>query len=299
MLRPAHYAVSGKRISQRQSGMKSGPSKAGVALTLSSGLDPLISEASHFARRFDVPLTLIHAGTSKEESRAQIQEAADRLGIAHEKKIVWNQADPAEAVMAAAAKENIDLLIVGAYEGPSLGKRRFIGPVAQTLARSAQCSLLVVAHPRVENHRFKRIVAVTDFSDSAKLACEQALSLAEADCAESFHVVSVHTVFMEARARLRIVTENSARTYQEEEQLLEKFLDDLPKGNIPVEGRVLRGTTGFVACDFADSVEADLLVLPSHHRQDGRILPMVDWAIRVLPCSLWLVHSGPSWTEPI
>ncbi len=102
---------------------------------------------------------MIHAGTSQEESRAQIQEAADRLGIAHEKKIVWNQTDPAEAVMSAAAKEKIDLLIVGAYEGPSLGKRRFIGPVAQTLALRAQCSLLLVAHPRLEEHRFKRVVA--------------------------------------------------------------------------------------------------------------------------------------------
>lgn len=279
--------------------MKSGPSKAGVALTLSSGLEPLISEASHFAERFGLPLTLIHAGTSKEESRAQIQEAADRLGIEHEKKILWNQTDPAEAVMSAAAKEQIDLLIVGAYEGPSLGKRRFIGPVAQALVRCAQCSLLLVAHPRVEQHRFKRIVAVTDFSESSKLACEQALSLAEADGAEGFHIVSVHTVFMEARARLGIATENSARTFKEEEQLMEEFISGLPNSDIPVEDRVLRGATGFAACDFAESIDADLLVLPSHHRPDGRILPMVDWAIRILPCSLWLVHDGPVWAQPL
>ena len=279
--------------------MKSSLSKAGVALTLTSGLDPLISEASHFAKRFDVPLKLIHAGTSKEESRAQIQEAADRLGISHEEKILWNQTDPAEAVMSAASKEDIDLLIVGAYEGPVLGKRRFIGPVAQALARRAQCSLLIVAHPRLEEHRFKRVVAVTDFSDASKVACEQALWLAEADHAESLHVVSVHTVFMEARARLGIQENSVARTFKEEEQLMDAFLKNLPAHKVSVEGRVLRGTTGFAACDFAESVVADLLVLPSHHRLEGRILPMVDWAIRILPCTLWLVHDGPSWKQPM
>lgn len=183
------------------------PTSVGVALTLTPHLDALVAEASRFAARFDAPLTLIHAGTSEAESNAYIEAAAGKLGIAHEKKILWNQTDPAEAVLAASAKAGIDLLVVGAFEGPALGKRRFLGSVAQDLARRARCSLLLVAHPRVEDHRFKRVVAITDFSESSRIACTQALSVASADEAESFHVVSIHTVFMEARARVAVAGE--------------------------------------------------------------------------------------------
>ncbi len=272
------------------------PSKVGVALTLTPHLDALVSEASQFARRFDAPLTLIHAGTSEAESNTYIQAAADRVGVPHEKQIVWNQTDPADAVMAAAAGAGIDLLVVGAYEGPSLGKRRFLGSVAQTLARRAQCSLLLLAHPRLGQHRFRRIVAVTDFSDSSRGSCEAALSVAQADAAESFHVVSIHTVFMEARARLAGAGDNMGRTFKEEERLMHKFLAGLPGCAVPVDWRVLRATTGFAACDFADSIDADLLVLPGHHRPEGQIPPMVNWALQVLPCTLWIVHDGPVWT---
>jgi len=273
------------------------PSKVGVALPLTPHLDAVVAEASRFAARFGASLTLIHAGTSEAESGAYIEAAAQRLGIPHEQKIIWNQTDPAISVMTAAANAGIDLLVVSAFEGPALGKRRFLGTVAQDLARGAQCSLLLLAHPRVQEHRFAHIVAMTDFSDSSKNACELALSVADADRADSFHVVSIHTIFMEARARLGTAADKVGRTYQEEEQLMDDFLASLPECNVPLEGRVLRGTTGFVACDFAESVDADLLVLPGHHRMNGRIPPVVDWALRVLPCDVWLVHHGPVWTD--
>jgi nucleotide-binding universal stress UspA family protein len=251
--------------------------KAAVAVTLTSHLDALLAEASRFAARFDAPLTVIHAGPSEAESG-----------------VISDQPDPAEAIMTASAQAGIDLLVVGAFEGPAFGKRRFLGATAQTLARRAECSLLLVAHPRVEEHRFRRIVALTDFSESSRIACEEAVRVAEKDGAESIHIVSIHTVFMEARARMG--ENKEGRTFAEKEILMDRFVKSLPAENVPLESRVLRGTTGFAGCDFADSLEADLLVLPGHHRKDGRITPMVDWTLRVLPCSLWIVHHGPVWT---
>ena len=50
--------------------------------------------------------------------------------------------------------------------------------------------------------------------------------------------------------------------------------------------------TGFAACDFADAMEADLLVLPGRNRPGGRVPPMADWALQIVPCSLWIVHEG-------
>jgi hypothetical protein len=48
---------------------------------------------------------------------------------------------------------------------------------------------------------------------------------------------------------------------------------------VPIEPRVIDAGTGFAAYDFADSVEADLLVLRGRNRPGGRVPPMAHWAL--------------------
>ena len=270
----------------------------GVALTLIPHSYTVLAEASHFAQRLNASLTLIHVGTGEAESRAHLQETAHQLAIAHEKTIVWNQKDPAQALLSAAEQSGVELLVAGAFEGPALKRRRFLGPVARHLAENARCSLLLLAHPRIDRHDFRRIVVITDFSEDSKRACSQALWLAQKDSAESLHIVSIHTVFMEVRAGVRTNDGWPARTRAEEEDLMKKFVASLPPSDVPVEWRVIEATTGFAACDFAEAMEADLLVLPGHNRPGGRMPPMTDWALQVVPCTLWIVHCGPAWDLP-
>jgi len=272
--------------------------RVGAAITMTAQSDALLAEASRFAERLGAPLTLIHTGTSKAESQTFLQDAAARLAIPHEKHIVWNQTEPSEALASAAEKAGVDLLVVGAFEGPALGRRRFLGSVPQRLADRAQCSLLLVAHPRLDAHKFRRIVVITDFSDCSKVACEHALWLAQQDAVECLHIISIHTVFMEARAQAGLQDGRPARTRAEEEQLMQDFLASLPDCDVPVDWHIVHATTGFAACDFADSVGADLLVLPGHNRPGGRVPQMANWALQVVPCSLWIVHCGPPWNGP-
>ncbi len=269
----------------------------GAAISMTPQSDALLAEASRFAERLGVPLTLIHTGTSETESRAFLEAAAGRLAIPHEQHIVWNQTEPAQALASAAEMAAIELLVVGAFEGPALGRRRFLGPIPRQLADRARCSLLLVAHPRVEAHDFRRLVVITDFSPSAKLACEHAFWLAGRDAAECVHVVSIHTIFMKARAETGAQDGRPARTRAQEEEMMHAFLADLPDCAVPVDWHIVEATTGFAACEFADSVGADLLVLPGHDRPEGRIPPMADWALQVVPCSLWIVHCGPTWSR--
>ena len=119
--------------------------------------------------------------------------------------------------------------------------------------------------------------------------------MAEKDAAESVHIVSIHTVFMQARAKLGAQGEAPARTREEEARLLEDFVASLPDCSRPVERKIIDAGTGFAACDFADATEADLLVLPGRNRPGGRVPPMADWALQIVPCSLWLVHEGATW----
>jgi nucleotide-binding universal stress UspA family protein len=269
--------------------------KVGVAMTLMPHSDAVLAEASRFAERLGAPLTLIHAGTGEAESQAYIREAADCLSIRHNEHIVWNQTDPSAALLTAAEQSGIELLVIGAFEGPAINRRRFLGPVARRLAASAKCSLLLIAHPRIDKHDFRRIVAITDFSECSKVACGRALWLAKKDSAESVNIVSIHTVFMDARAGIRAKDGKPARTRAEEEKLMENFIAGLPRSEVPVDWTVIEGTTGFAACDFAESMDADLLVLAGHNYPERRVPAIADWALQVVPCSLWIVHCGTAW----
>jgi nucleotide-binding universal stress UspA family protein len=138
-------------------------------------------------------------------------------------------------------------------------------------------------------------VVITDFSESSKMACGHALWLAQKDSAECVHLISIHTIFMDARAETGAKDGKPARTRAQEERLMEDFVASLPKCHVPVDWKVVDATTGFAACEFAESVDADLLVLPGHNRPEGRVPPMADWALQVVPCSRWIVHGEPTW----
>jgi nucleotide-binding universal stress UspA family protein len=244
--------------------------------------------------RTGATLSLIHTGTSQEEKSAHLDAITQRLGIAHEAHIIGTTVDPADALLRDAEKAGIELLFAGAFEGLTLRRRRFLSPTARQLAERSRCSLLLIAHPRLDTHEFKRIVVITDFSECSRQACEHALWLAEKDEAELVEVVSVHTVFMKARAALG-QRDHPARTRDEEEHLLEDFVAALPPCSRPVTSKVIDATTGFAACDYAEAMESDVLVLPGRNRPGGRVPPFADWVLQVVPCSLWIVHEGQAW----
>lgn len=152
--------------------------------------------------------------------------------------------------------------------------------------------LLLLAHPELAGESFRRIVAITDFSETSGTSCCHAVRLAEKDKAESVYVVSIHSIFMNAIIGLNGSHEGIGRTrHEEEEELLNQFTAELPATDRSVDAKVIEATTGFAACDFAESVEADLLVLPWHRASDHEVPPLADWALRVAPCSLLLVPA--------
>jgi hypothetical protein len=155
------------------------------------------------------------------------------------------------------------------------------------MVNSARCSLLLLVEPRIYTHNFRRLVVLTDFSEVSRIACGQALWLAEKDAVECVHLISIHTIFMDARARTGARDGKPARTRVQEEQLME----DLPKCQVQVNWNIVDATTGFAACEFAESVEADLLVLPGYNRSQGRVPLLADWALQVVPCSLWIAQG--------
>jgi hypothetical protein len=58
-----------------------------------------------------------------------------------------------------------------------------------------------------------------------------------------------------------------------------------------IEGRCIRGNTGFAASDFVQAVEADLLVVPVEDSvAAGELPPHIAWVTDVIPCNLWIIR---------
>jgi nucleotide-binding universal stress UspA family protein len=266
--------------------------RVAAAITISPRMIALLAAAWHFAERLNAPLFVIHGGAPDAQKEAKFRDVMFQLEMPRETRIVWSAGEPARAIATAAAKEGVDLLIAGALEGKEVANRSFLGAVARPLAKLAYCSLLLLTRPQVGPNPFRRIAVMTDFSDCAKMAFKNALWLAEADSAELVQVISVHTPFMEARAESGAEYEKPARKREEEEHLLRDFVATASECGVPVESKIVDTTTGFAACDFMQSIGAELLVVPAPKHVEGAVPSMMDWALQVTPCSLWIVRES-------
>ena len=121
---------------------------------------------------------------------------------------------------------------------------------------------------------------------------KNALWLAEADSAELVQVISIRTPFMQALAESGADYEKPARKREEEEQLLADFVATAPACRVPVESKIVDTTTGFAACDFTQTIGAELLVVPASEHAEGAVPSMMDWALQVTPCGLWIVRES-------
>jgi nucleotide-binding universal stress UspA family protein len=265
--------------------------RVAAAITISPQMVAVLAAAWHFAERLNTTLLVIHGGAPDAQKEAEFRDAMFQLEMPRETRIVWSEGEPAAAIVSAAQQERVDLLIAGALEGKDVAGRSFLGAVAQPLAKLARCSLLLLTRPRVGPNPFRRIVVMTDFSDCAKMAFKHALWLAEADSAELVQVISIHTPFMQARAESDPESEKPARKREEEEELLRDFVATAPACGVPVESKIVDTTTGFAACDFTQSIGAELLVVPAPKHVEAAVPSMMDWALQVTPSSLWIVRE--------
>ena len=264
-----------------------------VASALSPRFRAVLAEGWRFAQRFGARFSIIHAAGYTPEREEQFRQANEALGIPLNTPIIWKDGpEPAASIVEAAREHSVDLLVAGALERDA--QMHFLGGVARELMRRLHCSLLLFTHPEVDPHLFRRVVAITDYTDEAREAFRCALNLAEMDESEILHVLSVFSPFAKARAELND-NEHQGRFEDEEEALLEEFVGPGADSPITIDPRVIHTTTGMGASDFTKNVDADLLIVPaSAHPEEGTLVPAyLDWVFKIIPCNLWVVKSTP------
>lgn len=246
--------------------------------------------------RFGAELHLIYVGEKTAETNRRFASALKELGLPGNSSIYYQGGPPAEAILQAAASNNVELIVAGALEKEAI-IRSFLGNVARRLVREARCSVMLFTKPDREPKPLRRMAFfVPGYSEHTQRALRRALQLAEKEQCENFYVLRVYSTFDAARATLRknqkgAAGQSSSRTLEEEEAALENFIESGGPTSVPVEARCLRSNTGFAASDFVQTVEADLLAVPVEATEESDGIPAhIAWVTDVIPCNLWIIR---------
>src|SRR2546430_66104 len=267
----------------------------GVSSTFSPRFVQVLAEGKRVRDRLCRQLQLIYVGKCDEETSRRFASALLELALPEDSAVHYPQGeDPAVAILEAARTNEIDLLVAGALE-KEVVLRPFLGNVARMLVRKADCSVILFIKPEREPKPLGRIVFMAEYSDHGRAALLKALRLAALEECEKLYVIRVYTTFDEARAKTRTdapeIGSEGARTLEEEEIALEKFIDSAGPNDVPIEARCIRGNTGYAALDFIQAVDAALLAVPVDPAASGEGLPThVAWITDVIPCSLWVIR---------
>jgi nucleotide-binding universal stress UspA family protein len=264
-----------------------------VATTFSPRFKHVLAEAKRIRDRFGAELHLIYVGRRNEETSRRFSDVLAELELPADSPIHYEEGDPAEAILAALARENIDMLVAGALE-KEIVLHSFLGNVARRLVREANCSVILFTAPQKRPKPLRRIVFIADHSQQALVALKTTLMLAEAESCERLYVIGIITAFDEARASIAGEATGSAthKPIHGEEDPLEEFVLSAGATEVPIETRFIKGATGLAASDFVRSVEADLLVvpLPKNCETVQQLPSNIAWVSDVIPCNLWIVR---------
>jgi nucleotide-binding universal stress UspA family protein len=264
-----------------------------VATTFSPRFKQVLAEAKRMRDRFSAELHLIHVGKRNEETPRKFGAALAELELPAESPIHYEEGDPAESILAALAREQIDMLVAGALE-KEVVLHPFLGNVARRLVREANCSVMLFTHPEKHPKPLRRIVFIAERSQSGLNALKTALLLAETEPCERLYVIGIITAFDEARASIGRDTSSApkGRTEHDGEDALEQLVLSAGATKVPIETRSIRVATGLAASDFVRSVEADLLVVPLPKRggTSAQLPSNVAWVSDVIPCNLWVIR---------
>jgi nucleotide-binding universal stress UspA family protein len=267
-----------------------------VASTFSPRFLQVLAEGKRVRDRLCEQLQLIYVGQRDDQTTGKFTSAFRELELPEDSAIHYHEADdPASAILEAIRANEIDLLVAGALE-KEVVLRPFLGNVARTLLRRADCSVILFTKPEREPKPFCRIVFLAEYSDHGRSALLKALRLAALEECEKLYVIRVYTTFDEARAKARTeapgLESEGARTLEEEEIALEQFIDSAGATDVPIEARCIRGNTGYAALDFIQAIDAALLAVPVDPEACGEegLPPHVAWVTDVIPCNLWVIR---------
>lgn len=249
------------------------------AIDLSDLSPHVLSMAAEAAEAYEAKLILVHAveiwdkrydfivaDIAKRielDAQGRLNSELERLG---KKKgvpveVVVNKGQATVVINDAIKKFKPDIVVVGSH-----GKRGLdhvlLGSVAERVLRTSPVSVLVVRPPR--NPDIYTLVCAVDFSNCARTALERAIDVARLDkiaAVKVLHVFEVPLGYLEAGMTYESALEKTKAVHQQE---FDAFLKPYLNGDIKLESVIEEGAPAATIVNYADKVNADLLVIGAH-----------------------------------
>lgn len=273
--------------------------KIGVAIAFSPRIQALLAEAARFKKLWNAELILIHVGDHTEKEITSLQNFLTEVGLnSKEVQIKWLQGKPAEEILSACKREEIDLLLAGALKKENLLKY-YLGSIALKILRKADCSVLMLTDPSTEPKPFKNIVVNAEDSSYVEDALATACYIGTKEQSNWLHVVreiKMYGLTMSAAEQCTEAEYESLRNslVQDEVNTVEKVLQRLPHEGLKVNIKLVSGKSGFELAKFAERKQADLLIVGASSRKFSffdRVFPHdMEYIFADLPCNLLVVH---------
>ncbi|MDQ7818359.1 MAG: universal stress protein [Melioribacteraceae bacterium] len=274
--------------------------KIGLAITFSPNGLPLIKTAARIQNLFSSQLCLIHVGERTDDSELQMRNLLEKAEIPDGSyQFVWQNGEPAKAIINAASENGVDLLIAGALEKETVIKY-YLGSVARTIMREALCSVLIITNPLSELKSFKKFCVSVEFSSLGESAVKKSYEFAKLEKAEEFVLIKEFevpglaiTVYDSGSTQ---ETEKSKQQWQlEEEEKLSLFAKELNLKGIKYSNVALFGKQGWEARNFVKNNGSDLFVVPSPPKKlkffDKIFQHDLEFILSQLPCSLLIIRE--------
>lgn len=240
---------------------------------------PALGLARDLARDHDATLFVVHIvdsamgrsevgviGSTLDQVRSRVEQLVASLQRGDSALKVQGRVEeglPTDAILDLAKELRADLIVMGSHGRTGVG-RVLVGSVAERVARSAPCPVLLLkaarddeatpgeAGPAPSGPRFPVVVVPTDFSRRSREALKVASWLVQ----EGSLVVAVHVV-----EAVHVAAEGYA------EALLERLKEWVaPITGLHADHQIREGDTADEILAVADQTHANLIVVPSHGR---------------------------------
>jgi len=276
--------------------------KLAVALAFSPRFEAILSETRRFQEIFKAELVIIHVGEKTSDKEVRLLAKLEEVGFDKERvKVVWQQGEPAKKILSVCEKERVDLLIAGAMKRENIF-RYYIGSVARTILRKAQCSVLVLINPSMQPQPFHKIVINGCENESLYAALSKGVSLGKIEHAAQIHVLrEVRMLGLAMAVAGEEANEDEygrirRKVVAEELENINSLLQKLDTDDLSINVKVISGKPEYEIAKFTRRVKSDLLVLsaPDHKLNlIDRIFPHdMEYLLADLPSNLLVVHPS-------
>lgn len=280
-----------------------------------------LPHAIHFADRYGAELHLLHAlvlhegdpGNAahpfpnmeqlyqalEEHADSQMRTTAEehkKAGI-ELKHVQMRAVSAAAATLDYAAENDVDLVVMSTHGRRGL-RRLLLGSVTEEVVRLAPCPVLTVpscedGHPAGQ---VRSILVPVDFSEHATLTLNYAAAIQELYGAQ-LHLLHVVDEVIYPDFYPPVMPSGGSITEELRDQSVErmkKLLTDLPAQDPPAEVHVRSGRAAPAIAEFAEHLDADLIVIASHGLTGiGHILlgSVTEQVVRRSPCPVFTVKA--------